>query len=180
MTAHAMKGDRERCLESGMDAYVSKPVRPHDIAEALGRFFPADGSAPVESPASRTDVSSVPPGDGDGSAIDWRLALMATQGDQGLLREVAEVCSMELPTLRNTLAEALGRGDAGEVMRLAHTIKGNLRTFGAIGIPHAEGLEQAGRSGDLQSAPGLLQLLSEDVARVEQALADYLRPPAAQ
>jgi PAS domain S-box-containing protein len=180
MTAHAMKGDRERCLESGMDAYVSKPIRPHDIAEALARFFPADGGITTpQVPSTRAAAPPVPAGEGDGSAIDWRLALVATQGDHGLLREVAEVCSTELPMLRGKLGEALARGDAAEVMRLAHTIKGNLRTFGACGIPHAEQLELAGRSGDLQSAPGLLQLLNDDVTRVEQALQDYLQRPAA-
>jgi two-component system, sensor histidine kinase and response regulator len=181
MTAHAMKGDRERCLDSGMDAYVSKPIRPHDIAEALARFFPVqDGAAPVPATVAADSASSQPLIESEVTAVNWQLALVATQGDHALLRDVAEVCAAELPMLRRNLAEAVERGETAEVMRLAHTIKGNLRTFGACGIRYAEQLEQTAKRGDLQSAPGLLQALGDDVSRVEQALNDYLQRQIAQ
>jgi CheY-like chemotaxis protein/HPt (histidine-containing phosphotransfer) domain-containing protein len=180
MTAHAMKGDRERCLAAGMDAYASKPLRPHDIAAALAELFPAgpgDKPAPHAAGGPANPVPTDSPSDFDGPAVNWQRALAATQGDRALLREVAEVCAAEMPTLRSRLAQSLAAGDTSEALRMAHTIKGNLRTFGARGIENAEQLEQAARSGNLARVGELLQTLQSDVALVEQALADYLASP---
>src|SRR5690606_18042951 len=75
MTAHAMKGDRERCLETGMDAYVSKPLRPQDIATALAELFPVV-STTASTEGSGGTPPTLPPRDPDGndaaSVIDWK------------------------------------------------------------------------------------------------------------
>jgi CheY-like chemotaxis protein len=182
MTAHAMKGDRERCLEAGMDAYVSKPLRPHDIATALADLFPPTADDRADGKDGRlagdgAPISDVPAGT---SAIDWQRALSATQGDAALLREVAAACATELPGLHDRLKQAVAGNDAPEALRLAHTIKGNLRTFGARGIGTAEEIEQLAKSGDLASVEPLMQSLQLDLSSVEQELADFLASPVDQ
>jgi CheY-like chemotaxis protein len=175
MTAHAMKGDRERCLEMGMDAYVAKPIRPHELASALAGFFPVE-QAPVATPPFR-DVPAPetlqPVTESTPAAVDWRKALATAQGDQDLLRDVVDACLAELPMLRTELAKAMGRGDAAEIVRLSHTVKGNLRTFAAAGSDTAQRIEQAGKAGELAEAAQLLPSLQSDLDRVLQELSAF-------
>jgi CheY-like chemotaxis protein len=175
MTAHAMKGDRERCLETGMDAYVAKPIRPHELAAALSGFFPVPQGEAVASSQNGAPaaMSSSSAHEVSAAAVDWPRALATAQGDQDLLRDVVDACLTELPMLRSQLVEALQRGDAREVARLAHTVKGNLRTFAAAGSDAAHEIEQSGKRGDLDRAAQLLQSLQSDLDRVLGELTAY-------
>jgi PAS domain S-box-containing protein len=169
MTAHAMKGDRERCLEAGMDGYVAKPIRPHELSESLRAFFP------VVSP-----LVAFPPADTAPAAervLDWDAVLTTVQGDRSLLREVAAACLTEMPALEAQLDAALGQSRAPEAARLAHTIKGNLRTFGAPGRELAQQVEDAARSGQLEQASQLFQTLRADLHSVHGELLAFLESP---
>ncbi|MBI2477249.1 MAG: response regulator [Planctomycetia bacterium] len=121
MTAHAMKGDRERCLEAGMDAYVSKPVRPKALFAAMHRVL-------------RESQSSMAEGSSAGRAareLDLSTALKAVDGDERLLREVVGAFLDECPRLLDEIDLALKTSDAPTVMRAAHTIKSSMRLFSA-------------------------------------------------
>src|SRR5262249_15463094 len=139
MTAQAMKGDRERCLEAGMDDYLSKPVRAVQlyamIASIIERF-------PVDRPTDGTPVASGPISDvsalsGDAvvnsksEGLAWTKALAAVDGDGDLLADLAGAFLEESPRLIGDMEGAISRMDAPHLNRAAHTIKGGLRMFGA-------------------------------------------------
>jgi signal transduction histidine kinase/DNA-binding response OmpR family regulator len=161
MTAHAMRGDRERCLAKGMDGYISKPIH----ADAL--------YAAVEEMAAASATSSSD--EADGEPFDPRAALQQAGGDVGTLQEIAQIFSEEAPKLRATLAQALAAGDADAVKRAAHALKGSLAAFAATrAVGLAQGLEQQGEAGDLARAREAWSELEAELARLDGALGRWL------
>ncbi len=166
LTAHAMKGDRDRCMEAGMDAYVSKPVRARELFETMesvltvGRARPAPEAAPEqETPAG----------------LDWKTAMEAVQGDQGLLRELIEIFLDDGPKLMSQAREAQAEGDAAVLQRAAHTLKGSVRLFGATqAFDLCFELESLAKRSELQQAAAAIARLEEELERLVESLNQYL------
>jgi two-component system sensor histidine kinase/response regulator len=155
MTAHAMAGDRERCLAAGMDSYISKPIRSRDLFETMARV--------VEG------ITDSPQADGAASAakteLDLAAMLQTVGGDRDLLREVAEAFLEEAPKLLDELRTATAEGDATSLARAAHTLKSSLRYLGAAELfEQAFVLETTGREGRRPEA----DFVANFIARVEQ------------
>jgi two-component system sensor histidine kinase/response regulator len=161
MTAHAMKGDRERCLDAGMDAYVSKPVRAGDLFETIEAIVPA---------AARRGVGM--PGDKDSSqVIDWEEAFNHFEGDVELMKEIADLFLEESPLLMDKMKDALSRGDCHALERAAHTVKGSVGNFVAKpAFQAAQRLEQIGRDGNMGEAREAYRALDEELERLKPAL----------
>jgi two-component system sensor histidine kinase/response regulator len=150
MTAHAMTGDRERCLEAGMDGYITKPVRFSDIEQTLAGLAGTPGT-PVE-PAQAASWNKV-------EALD-RIG-----GDEELLREVCEIFLEESPKLLKKLQQAVAAGDADGVVRAAHSLKGESSYLSAGGTSRAaRQLEEMGHNKDLSHARDTLAVLEREVA----------------
>ena len=173
MTAHAMQEDREKCFESGMDGYVAKPIRPRELREALAELFSTDASDAGEEETQGESQH----GDQREKPVDWNAALAAAQGDRSLLGSVVDACLTELPQLQKKLARALQAGDSHEVMRLAHTIKGNLRTFKGIGSETAQLIETAGKKEQVREAAELFDSLQTDLQAVMRELQRFRNAP---
>jgi two-component system, sensor histidine kinase and response regulator len=164
MTAHALHGDREKCLAAGMDDYVSKPVRRRSLLDALSRALGRSGVAEVvgEPPALRA------PG---AHAIDWSALVSEFGGDRHVVREVVAAYASETRENLDLLPERIRAGDAAEVRRRVHTIKGSMRMFGADeAAQRARALEDLAARGVLIGAPELIGPLREAVEPVLREL----------
>jgi two-component system, sensor histidine kinase and response regulator len=114
MTARAMKGDRERCLEAGMDDYLSKPIQGQRVIEVIRRLFSG---------------SPVPAGAPLAPSIDEEAAQDRVGGDTVLLRQVKDLCVTETPKLLDAIEGGLASGEARSVSAAAHTLRGMCLIF---------------------------------------------------
>ncbi len=159
MTAHAMKGDRERCLAAGMDGYICKPVRFSDIEETLAGLIREN----VNSSQAVTKVES------------WNRieALERIGGDQQLLRDLCQIFLDESPKLVAKLRHALAAGDCDGLMRAAHSLKGESSYLGAGRTSQAaRQLEDMGRNQDLVHASHTLAELEREISSLHDDLKD--------
>jgi CheY-like chemotaxis protein len=165
MTAHAMKGDRERCLAAGMDAYVSKPIRAEELFAVIGQLTVAPAAAPAEADGACQEL-----------VLNRAEALDRVGGDEDLFRELATVFLDQSPRWLSAIRQALDGQDAAQLKAAAHPLKGSLGTFAAPrAVAAAQRLETLGRHGDLTGGREALADLEREMARLEPALLEIAR-----
>jgi signal transduction histidine kinase/DNA-binding response OmpR family regulator/HPt (histidine-containing phosphotransfer) domain-containing protein len=164
MTAHAMKGDRERCLEAGMDGYVSKPVQSkllYETIESITATGTASGPSPQVSAPTRVERKAV--------NIDEILDRLG--GNVGLLQSVVALFEEDSPGQMARIQDAIKNGDAEALMAAAHTLKGSLLVLSADRASNAAlELEKLGRQSKLQGAAEWFAILESEVAAVASDL----------
>ncbi len=165
MTAHAMKGDRERCLQAGMDDYISKPIQPQDLFAAIERW--AGGTArPAEAaqPAAPESDAQAP--------INLEEALIHFGDDREMFLELLDEFVEQLPGKLNGLRAALHDADTRALTQVAHNLKGLASTFGADQMTDcARQLEAGSAGGDLSQAGALIAGIEAEQPRLEAFLA---------
>jgi CheY-like chemotaxis protein/nitrogen-specific signal transduction histidine kinase/HPt (histidine-containing phosphotransfer) domain-containing protein len=175
MTAHAMQGDRERCLEAGMNDYVTKPVSPQALSEALARWLPGDeASKPADAPAQPEVTAAAPDHSAAGAETPTfdRVGLMARlMDDEDLARTVVDGFLQDVPKQIEALRSYLAEGDIAGAGRQAHTIKGASANVGGEGLRAAAlDMEQTTQSGDIAAARDRLPEIESSFARLEVAM----------
>ncbi|HJW02280.1 MAG TPA: ATP-binding protein [Azospira sp.] len=175
MTANAMAGDRERCLEAGMDAYVSKPIQRDEFFAAIHSW----GAVSVSSAGgAASSVVKPPPTPGattvdavGESPCDRAEALARLDGDEELFATLVRMFVDEIPNYRRGLESALAQGVIPTLAREAHTLKGLLGTFSAHrGTQFALELETLTKAGSLKGAEDLVRKIVAEMEAVAAAL----------
>ena len=151
MTAHAMVGDRDRCLRAGMDGYVSKPLDFRLVCAVV----------------EQEDVASSP----QPPAFERQAALERLGGDSRQLSEVIQRFLVDCPRCLAAIETAVHARDAGAIRREARGLKGAAGNLSAVGLfETAEILEQLGRESRFDAADAALRRLSDEAAHVLDAL----------
>ena len=146
VTAHAMKGDAERCLAAGMDAYLAKPLQPPELVATIARLTP-------------------------GATLDEARLLERVGGDRRALAGLARIFLADAPRRLAEIRRAVASADAKALRAAAHALKGAAANFSAAGVTDAAlELQQIGDSGEMSEAAAALDRLEGELATLRRAL----------
>jgi signal transduction histidine kinase/CheY-like chemotaxis protein len=165
VTAHAMKGDEERCIGAGCDAYLSKPMRSTELVAAIERcMYGRTRRTGVESESDRVSPSAC-----------LAAALASVEGDVDLLRDLAALFLEDAPRLLDIIRDAVSAADPARLARAAHTLKGSVANFGhRPAVDSALRLETMGRSGDLSDADSTVEALTASIEVLTSELSTFV------
>jgi CheY-like chemotaxis protein len=159
MTAHAIKGDRERCLKAGMDAYLAKPISSGKLLEVLEKIAGGTSEQPAAPP------SPAP------KEVDAQMLQEAFDQDWDFFKEVLDLFISDYPQMLADLHKTMQNGDAAFFSRKAHALKGMVSLFKAEeAAAIAQHLEALGRHGQLEEARGELDRLTAALERLKTRL----------
>jgi PAS domain S-box-containing protein len=162
MTANAIQGNREMCLEAGMDDYLAKPIRVHELVTALSQCRPRTCYQQAE--ATMPDPGTINRG-----ALDQLLE--SVDGDRGFLNEMLAAYCQDAPKQIAEAKRALAAGDADTLRRAAHSLKSTSASFGALRLSAAcKQLETLATAGDLDHAATCIAQIEAEYAATEAAL----------
>ncbi len=175
LTAHAMKGDRERFLATGMDDYVSKPIDKQELWTAIARCVPPSVVGSLPAPQG----NALPDGPGDPT---WDRAALLTRidGNAELLTEILRLFRSEYPRLLTEIQQALSSQNAGQIRRSSHALKGVLGNLSASDALAATlRVEELGCGSDTAGVDDAIAFLQQQMQRLDQAVAQFLTDQSA-
>ncbi|MEZ5425040.1 MAG: PAS domain S-box protein [Pyrinomonadaceae bacterium] len=170
LTAHAIEGEREKCLEAGMDDYISKPVKKELLIEVIERNLLHDLSGEKEEGDQTETAPEI-----DREMVDFATLKDITGNDPVMETEIIEMFLEQTAERLETIEKALKEEDGETVFRTAHTGYGSSATCGMVYISaQLKELELAGKAGDFERSAQLNAALQSDFQQLNTFLRDYL------
>jgi len=171
MTAHAMRGDREKCLEAGMDAYVAKPLDVKQLLGLIESVAEDRSSTQTNGQESEPDEPFAP---SSTPVVDYAGAMKRLGNDAELFEEFIVYYDEDVKQLVQEIEESIKSEATGDLHRAAHNLKGLASNLGAQRVVNASySLERIGKNNELLKAPQALKLLKSEIERLDTALQNY-------
>jgi CheY-like chemotaxis protein len=163
MTAHAMKGDRQRCLDAGMDGYIAKPFRPQELFEMVESTATTDDRPSLGEVDVSTAAAELP--------YDHQRALANVGGSRSLFRDMVELFATERTVQMEAIRRARADGDNDQLSRAAHTLKGSVSMFASqAAFDAALAIETMANENNLAEYDATWQRLHDEIDRLMKAL----------
>jgi two-component system, sensor histidine kinase and response regulator len=180
VTAHALEGDRQRCLGAGMDDYISKPIDPYRLLDVLRRWVQASQTATSLSILTNGSVERTARQVAEPTRVFSPESLVRSCGGKHTVAHKALALFRETaPQSVQALREAIGGKDAMPICHAGHTLKGSARAIGAEALAAlCEAVEQASNERDMERVVWVAAGLEQEYERLTDAIDGYLREAA--
>ncbi len=180
MTASAMAGDRDKCLNAGMDDYIPKPVRPKELREIVQRWGETlqqmKAQPPAANPESASAEANVEVSNTEDSPVDMTRLLDLTDGTREGLQELMNLFFSQTTTQLGQLTAAVKASEAAEIRRISHSCAGASATCGMRTLaPLLREMENAAINADVSTAPQLLSQAEHEFAKIKVFLEPHLK-----